>query len=70
MGGLVLVAVVFALGFAVAGFFLSPANAAIPTSLALTLIAILARVAGQRLKSHADRLDRLERLLASKRGQE
>jgi hypothetical protein len=65
MAGLVVVAVVFAVGFAIAGFFLPPGNAAIPTSLAFTMIAVVVAVLGQRLKSCSDRIDRLERLLAS-----
>ena len=64
--GIVGVALAFALGFAVAGLFLSPGNAAIRTSLAFTMMAILAGVVGRRLKSHSDRIGRLERLLDSK----
>ena len=56
-------ALIFAVGFALAGFFLAPGNAAIPTSLAFTFIAMLGINVGRSLKVQAERLAQLERLL-------
>jgi hypothetical protein len=62
MAGLVVIAAVFAVGFAIAGLFLPPGNAAIPSSLAFTMIAVVSGVVGQRLKRCSDCIDRLERI--------
>ena len=56
-------ALIIAVGLALAGFFLGPGNAAIPTSLAFTFIAMLGIAVGRSLKIQAERLAHLERLL-------
>jgi hypothetical protein len=56
-------ALIFAVGLALAGFFLAPGNAAIPTSLAFTFIAMLGIAVGRSLRTQAQRLAQLERLL-------
>jgi hypothetical protein len=56
-------ALLLAVGLALAGFFLGPGNAAIPTSLAFTFIAMLGIAVGRSLKLQARRLTQLERLL-------
>jgi len=57
------VALILAIGLALAGFFLAPGNAAISTSLAFTFIAMLGIAVGRSLKLQAKRLTQLERLL-------
>jgi hypothetical protein len=56
-------ALLLAVGLALAGFFLAPGNAAIPTSLAFTFIAMLGIAVGRSLKLQARRLTQLECLL-------
>jgi xanthosine utilization system XapX-like protein len=56
-------ALILAVGLALAGFFLAPGNAAIPTSLAFTFIGMLGIAVGRSLKTQAERLAHLERLL-------
>jgi hypothetical protein len=56
-------ALIIAVGLALAGFFLGPGNAAIPTSLAFTFIAMLGIAVGRSLKVQAGRLAQLERVL-------
>ena len=56
-------ALTLAVVLALAGFFLAPGNAAVPTSLAFTFIAMLGIAVGRSLKIHAGRLAQLERLL-------
>ena len=56
-------ALIFAVGLALAGFFLAPGNAAVPTSLAFTFIAMLGIAVGRSLRIQAERLAQLERLL-------
>jgi hypothetical protein len=56
-------ALVLAVGFAIAGFFLAPGNAAVPTSLAFTFIAMLGIAVGRSLRIQAERLAQLEHLL-------
>ena len=56
-------ALIPAVGFGLAGFFLAPGNAAVPTSLAFTFIAMLGITVGRSLKVQAERLAQLERLL-------
>jgi hypothetical protein len=56
-------ALILALGFALAGFFLAPGNAAVPTSLAFTFIAMLGMDVARSLRIQAERLAQLERLL-------
>ena len=66
-GRAVIVIASFALMFAVvlarAGFFLAPGNAAVPTSLAFTFIAMLGIAVARSLRVQAERLAQLERLL-------
>ena len=54
-------ALILAVGLALAGFFLAPGNAAVPTSLAFTFIAMLGINVGRSLKVQAERLAQLER---------
>jgi hypothetical protein len=56
-------ALIFAVGLAIAGFFLAPGNAAVPASLAFTFIAMLGMAAGRSLRIQAERLAQLEHLL-------
>jgi len=56
-------ALILAGGLALASFFLAPGNAAVPTSLAFTFIAMLGIAAGRSLRIQAERLAQLERLL-------
>lgn len=56
-------ALIFAVGLAIAGFFLAPGNAAVPTSLAFTFVAMLGMAAGRSLRIQAERLAQLEHLL-------
>jgi len=56
-------ALMIALGLALAGFFLAPGNAAVPTSLAFTFIAMLGMAVGRSLRVQAERLAQLEHLL-------
>jgi hypothetical protein len=59
-------ALIIAVGLALAGFFLGPGNAAIPTSLAFTFIAMLGITVARSLKAQAERLAQLERLLGDR----
>jgi len=56
-------ALILAVGLALAGFFLAPGNAAVPTSLAFTFIAMLGMAVGRSLRIQAERLAQLEHLL-------
>jgi xanthosine utilization system XapX-like protein len=60
-------ALILAIGLALAGFFLAPGNAAIPTSLAFAFIGMLGITVGRSLKVQAERLAQLERLLRDQR---